>query len=75
MLVVDLDGSLAWNNVGRIGNLSRPRGISHDFQGGYIFWGEELDDATVVKRHSLRDGSTTAVLTHEPPHLIFEEGN
>ena len=63
--VVDLNGASAGDSEMVIGNLSNPRGITYDFRGGYIFWSDESGHVTVIKRHSLRDGSTTPVLTHE----------
>ena len=74
MLIIALNSSSSWNDVTRIQNLSEPRGISHDFEGGCVFWSEELDGVTVVKKRSLVDGLTNALLTHAPPHLMLNEG-
>ena len=50
VVMVYFNGSSAWNDVVRIGNLSNPRSLTHDFRGGYIFWCEELDVVTVKKK-------------------------
>ena len=71
--LVDLNGSSTWDNVVRIGNLSNPRGIIHDYRGGYIFWSEELDDVTVIKRRSVTDGSTSRALTLDALHFLLGE--